>query len=501
MKKLMLAAALMAAGCASDEPAPAKGGTQVGGDHPDKLKYPPLDFQVPDPATFRSVLPNGIVVYAIEDHSLPLVDLRLQAKGGSFWQPKGKEGLASACGALMRIGGTTTRDPADIDQAIDVMAAQLNVGIADVTGQATLSVLSKDLDQGLAIFFDILRNPGFKQDKLDFLRAQMMRGMRARNDGTPGIEGREAGLLLYGDYPSNAHPTKASVESITREDLIAFHKDVFYPGNFIISAAGDFDRAEFLKKLEKACEGWTNPANPPKREIPKVAWQPKPGVYAIHKEGKQINQGRVTIGHLGIDINSPDLHAIRIMSYILGAGGFSSRLTQRVRTEEGLAYDVGCDYRPGVAFTGTFRIMFQSKSESCLYAAKLCMEELAKMREKEVSAEELNDAVNFYLDGFPGLFFGTKFQTTNTFANAEINNYPANYFQTWREKLRSVTAKDVLRVAKEHCHPEQLIFVFTGNMTDVRKGDGKHDIQMENFGKVTDVPLPDPMTLERKKGE
>jgi predicted Zn-dependent peptidase len=496
--KTMPLALLLVAACAATPPALPMQGQETPA-HPDKLSYPPLDFKVPDPATFRTKLANGMTVYAIEDHSLPLVEIRIQARGGSFWQPKGKEGLASACGQLMRTGGTTTREPDVLDERIDFLAAQLGVAIADVTASANLSVLSKDLDEGLALFVDVLRNPGFKQEKLDLYKKQVMRALQGRNDATAGIEGREANLLFYGDYPVNAHPTNASVESITREDLLAFHTEVFYPSNFIVAAAGDFDRAAFLKKLEAACAGWENPKDPPARTIPKVAHVPPPGVFAVHKEGRNINQGRVTIGHLGIDLRDPDLHALRIMAYILGAGGFSSRLTQRVRTEEGLAYDVGCSYPPGIAYTSTFRIQFQSKSESCLYAAKLCLEELEKMRTKEVDPKELEDAVNFYLDGFPGFFFSTKFQTASTFANAEINDYPPQYFQSYRPKIKAVTAADVLRVAKERIDPSKLVFVFVGNMTDIRKGDGKHELTLEQFGKVTDVPLPDPMTLERPK--
>lgn len=499
MKKLIVALAFC--GACSSAPAPAPRLMPMTGqeipEHPEKLHYPPLEFNVPDPAAFRTKLANGMVVYALEDKALPLVEVRIQMRGGSFWQPKGKEGLATACGALMRTGGTANVDAEALDERLDTLAAQLGVSIADVTGVANLSVLSKDLDEGLKLLVDVLKNPAFRQDKLDLFKKQVMRSLQGRNDATAGIEGREAGLLLYGDYPSNAHPTKASIEGITREDLLAFHKTMFFPSNFVVAAAGNFDRAEFLKKLESACAGWDGPKDPPAFEIPKVTHVPTPGVYTFHKEGKNINQGRVTIAHLGIDLTHPDLHALRIMAYILGAGGFSSRLTQRVRTEEGLAYDVGCSYPPGIAYRGTFRIQFQSKSESCLYAAKLCMEELERIRTQEVDPKELEDAINFYIDGFPGFFFSTKFQTCTTFANAEINRYPENYFQNYRPKIRAVTAKDVLRVAKEHCLPEKLVYVFVGNMKAIGEGDGKHKIELGQFGKVTDVPLPDPMTLER----
>jgi zinc protease len=466
---------------------------------PEKLTYGKLAWTVPTAEQHRSVLKNGMIVYAIEDRSLPKTDLSIFMRAGQFWEPAGKEGLASMCGSVMRTGGTENRSPEELDERLEFLAIQLGVGIGDTQATASLGVMTQDLDEGLATLAEVLAKPAFRQDKMDLYKQQTLNSMRARNDSPNSIEGREANLLLYGDYPVNRHPTKATIDSITREDLAEYHKRFFHPSNMIVAAAGDFSKAEFLAKLEKAFSQWPTPAAE-KVSVPKVAHEPKAGVFCFQTKDP-IPQGRVTIGHPGIDLRHPDAFPIRIMSYIFGQGGFSSRLVKVVRTDAGLAYSVGCNYSPGVAYQGTFRMAFQSKSESCLYAAKLCRQELDRMQKEEVSADELKGAVNFYLDAFPGLFFSTPAQTASTLAAAEFNDYPKDYYKNYRDKIRAVTTSDVKRVAKEHMKPEKLVYVFVGNLPAIKGGDGAHEIKIEEFGPVQDVPLPDPMTLERPTRE
>lgn len=493
--RLALAAALLALG------APLARSQDVP-DHPDKLKYPALKFEVPDAASIRSVLSTGTPAYLLEDPSLPIVDLRILIKGGSFGEPKGKEGVADLTAELIRIGGTATRDPNAVDEEIDFLAANLAVGVEDVSGSATLSILSKDLDKGLEILFDLLRNPAFRQDKLDTAKAQALDTLKSRNDRTALIEAREASLLFYGpDYPINRIATKASIESITRDDLKAFHASWIHPSKFIVAAAGAFRKADLTAKLEAAFKQWpaAEGAAPGPVTAPKVSHEAKPAIYCFNKEGKNITQGRVTIGHLGVDVHHPDVQAIRVMSYILGAGGFSSRLMQRVRTQEGLAYDVRSDLRPGLVYPFPFKIVFQSKSESCAYAAKLCLEEVERIRKDGVTPEELQAAQQFYLDAFPGLFFSTKLQTAGTYAQAELLGLPKDYYATYREKIAKLTPADIRRAAAEHLHPEKFAWVVVGNIAAIQAGDGTHAVKLADLGTVVPVPLADPFTLERQK--
>ncbi len=466
-------------------------------DKPEDLKYKPLRYDVPDPSKMRTELPCGSVLYALEDRSLPKVDITIYVRGGSFWEDAGKEGVAAITGTLMRIGGTATRKPNELDDELDFLAAQLSVSIGETNGAASLSLLSKDLDRGLEILFDVLRSPGFAEDKLDLTKKQILERLKSRNDATASIEGREANLLLYGDYPINRHPTGASVQSITQADLKALHARFFEPWNFIIAASGDFRKADLAQKLEKAMAGWggAKRALPP---VPKPAHEPKPGIYCFHKEGANINQGRVTVQHLGIDLHHADLYPLRVLNYIFGAGSFSSRLMQRVRTEMGLAYDVRSEFRPQFLYPGWMRMSFQSKSETCALALKTCLDELDKVRKDSVTEEELASAKQFYVDAFPALFFENAAKTVATFASAELNGYPKNYYQTYRDKITGVTRDDIKRAANTLLHPDKFVVVVAGNIPVIKAGDGK--VKLADLERpIEDVPLPDPVTLERPK--
>lgn len=468
-------------------------------DHPDRLTYKPLRFEVPDPASMRVEIPGGPVAYLLEDFSLPVVDLRVYFRGGSFHEPAGKMGLADLTAGLLRTGGTQTRSPEALDEELDFLAADLEIEIADVYGSASLSILSKDLDRGLEILFDILRRPAFRADKLEVLKAQALDGLRARNDSTAAIEGRELNLLIYGPgHPINRLATRASVESITRDDAAAFHRRVVHPSRFVVAASGAFRKDVLAAALGRAVRDWPWEAAP-LPDVPPPAHAPAPGVYRFHKEGRNVTQGRVTAAHLGVDVHHPDVQAIRVLSYILGAGGFSSRLMQRVRTQEGLAYDVGADFRPGFTYPLPFKVSFQSRSESVAVAARLCLEEIVRIREGGVTEKELADAVRFYVDAFPGLFFSTRFRTVTTYAQAELLNFPKDYYATYREKIARLTAEDVRRAAREHLRPERLVWVVVGNVPAIQRGDPSRPASLADLGPAFDVPLPDPMTLERPK--
>ena len=298
------------------------------------------------------MLSNGVVAYLVEDHDLPLVNVSTLIRTGSYLDPAGKEGLASLTGAQMRAGGTTTKTAEEFDEAADFLAANITSFIGGTQANTAVNLLAKDVDQGLALYFDMLSNPRFQEDRIKLAKSQILQNMERRNDRTDAIEGREWGRLMYGDHFSTKDTTKASIESITREDMLAFHQKYYQPGGFIFAVSGDFNTKEMLAKLEAAMKGWpVNKQAVP--EMPKPTAMPVAGVYTVHKA--DVNQGRVSIGHAGAMRDNPDSYALSIMNDILGGGGFTSRIMSRVRSDEGLAYSAGSSFGMGVYYPGVFR--------------------------------------------------------------------------------------------------------------------------------------------------
>ena len=197
--------------------------------------------------------------------------------------------------------------------------------------------------------------------------------------------------------------------------------------------------------------------------------------------------------------DNPDLYALAIMNQILGAGQFTARITNRVRAEEGLAYDAASNMTFGIYYEGTFRAHFQSKSPTCAQAAAIVMEEVARIRNEKVSAEELATAINYEVEIFQR-FFATPAIVAATFAADEYTRRPADYWEKYRDRLRAETADDVLRVAQKYLQPEKLVTLAVGNVDDVLKGDpNKPQYSFEKLGKITRLALPDPVTMEYPK--
>ena len=464
--------------------------------HPKELKYTPLTYTPPKRDKYRHVLSNGMVVYAVEDHDLPLVNILTLVRTGSYLEPADKVGLASLVGSQMRAGGTAKMTAEQFDEAADFLAAQLSTSIGSTQGSANLNLLAKDVDKGLALYMDMLRTPAFQEDRLKLAKSQILQAMERRNDNTTIIESREWGRLLYGsDHFSTKDATKASIESITRQDLIDFHQKYFQPAGFIIAASGDFKTAELLAKLEAAFKGWpSNKLAVP--DVPKPTQTPVAGIYTVHKA--DVNQGRVSIGHTGSTRDNPDSYAIEIMNDILGGGGFTSRIMSRVRSDEGLAYSAGSSYGMGIYYPGTFRASFQSKSASTSQAIQIVLDEINRIRTVKVSAEELETSKNSAIETFPRIF-STAAQIAGTFAQDEYTKRPADYWDTYRQRIAAVTADDVQRVAQKYLDPSKLVILVVGNIDDITKGNPDHPeyslTKLAATGQIRRIPMPDPLTM------
>lgn len=464
--------------------------------HPDKINYPPLKYELPPASQFREVLPNGLVVYIAEDRMLPTFDMGVTLRVGGAVDPPGKAGLASLMADQMRDGGTKSLTPDELDEKLDFLAASIRTGMGDTSGRAGLSCMSKDIDEALKLFVEVLRYPRFDEDRLRHAKEQEAQNIKRRNDSTANIQRVEWGFLMNGpDHFSNRYTSTASINAITREDLITFHHRYIHPGNMILTVAGDFDRAEMLKKLEKAFGDWPVGETGP-RSFAAPNYTPVPGIYMVDKEG--VNQGRVTIGHKSVVRGSPDEFPLMVMEGILGASGFRSRLVARVRSDEGLAYNTGARFGQGVYYPGDFTCWFQSKSNSCAYATKIVLEEIERLRKEAPTQQDVDDAVAYLVESFPQRF-SDKMAILRTYASDENTGRDPSYWQSYTANLKKVTPADVLRVAKEYLKPDKLVILAVGDTAAMRAGgiDKAPDLKFDALGQVTTLGLRNPDTLKR----
>ena len=483
-----LAVAVLLAGAAA--------GAQTIPAHPSDLTYELLDFTPPESGDHRHELSNGVVVFVVEDHELPLATVSVTVRTGAYLDPPDKIGLAGLTGSQMRAGGTATTSAADFDEEAAFLAAQIGSSIGATSGGASMNCLTRDLDACLDLFFDMLRNPGFDEDRLALARSQALQQMERRNDATGTIERREWGRLMRGDAHFSTRPrTRATVEKITRDDLVAFHHEYYHPGNFLFSVSGDVDTAGILAELERRLDGWeagTRAVAP----VPAPDFTPSPGLYLVDKD--DVNQGRVAIGHLGTTRDNPDRYKLLVMNDILGGGGFSARLLTRVRSDEGLAYSASSNYGLGTYYDGVFQAGFQSRSETVARATAIVLEEIERIRSEPVTEEELRNSISYFVETF-SRNFSSAASTAGLFARDEYTGRDPSYLATYRENIAAVTADDVLDVAQRYLDPEALAILVVGNLEAILAGDPdrpEFSVEALSPGETVRIPLPDPFTME-----
>ncbi|NIR63369.1 MAG: insulinase family protein, partial [Aliifodinibius sp.] len=298
-------------------------GASIAQKHYKELEYPELrDIKVPK--VEQATLSNGIKLFLLEDRELPLIELSARIRTGSIYEPADKIGLAAITGEVMRTGGTKTKTGDEIDEELERIAAEVETSIGEDAGYARMSVLKKDIDTGLNILADVLMNPEFREEKIELSKVQHRSGIARRNDNVQQIAYREFAKLIYGaESPYARHPEYETIDNITRDDLIEFHKKYYHPNNVIMGVWGDFDAKTMKKKIEEAFKDWKKvELNIP--PVPEVDYEFKPTVNLIKKE--DVNQTNIIMGHIGGRYDNPDYHALVLTNRILGGLPFTSRL-------------------------------------------------------------------------------------------------------------------------------------------------------------------------------
>ncbi len=460
--------------------------------HPDKLVYDELHYDPPVAADYREPLAEGAVAYIAEDSRVPLIDITINIKMDDQQVPEGMNGLHEATMELLTAGAGDW-DATWIEEEIAYLGASLRSRVTSSGGRVRLQTLTKDFDHGLDMLFAILQTPNFDQDRLELWKEERIASFKERNDHPRRIESMEWRRLIY-DESWYKPATAADVDAINRDAMKEWARTWIQPAHMVIAISGDFQTEEMLAKLNRRLAGWSGP------EVSFGAMEPvysdvSPGVYLINKD---VNQTRAICLLPGLDRDSDSWLAAYMMNEILGGSGMSSNLVNRIRTKEGLAYSTGSRLEEVDRGQGLLYALFQTKTESTIFAMSLLVDEYNKMAAGDIDEESFENARTKMIDGFPATF-GDAARIVSVLADEEITGrYESNplYYSELRDKARALTLQDLKAAAAELLRSDQLVWLLVGDAEEILKGDEEHGLTLDDIAPVTRLPLRDPLTQE-----
>lgn len=446
-----------------------------------EIKIPALPaFQPQEPKRIK--LANGMVVFLQEDHELPLIAGVMRIRGGSIYEPAQKTGLTDIYGTVWRTGGTKTRTGDQLDDFLEARAAKVETNANDDSTTVSFNCLKEDFNDVFGVFNELLREPAFRQDKIDLVKRQLFGIISRRNDDTDDIAGREAVKLAYGkDNPYARVDEYATVAAVTREDLVNWHEKYVHPANIIFGIYGDFDPVQMEALVRKTFESW--PAGT-RAEEPKIDFTPaKPGIYFVSKE--DVDQSNIQMVGLGITRKNPDFFAVTVMNEVL-SGGFSSRLVNNLRSKLGLAYSVGGGVGSSWDHAGMDDFSAATKSSTTKEMIVGLKRELNDLLTNPPTPAEMKRAKDAILNSFV-FNFDSKQKVLAEKMRYEFYGYPLDFLETYRSQIEKVTVEDVNRVAKKYIHPDNYPTLVVGNSGQIGE-------QLASLGAVTniDITIPPP---------
>lgn len=417
-----------------------------------------------EPLAARETLPNGLVLMHSQKSTLPIVRIVIGIGAGQLADPPGKAGLASLTASLLK-EGTTHRTSKQISEEIEFVAGSLSASGGGEYATISLSALKKDLETGFEIMSDILLNPTFSDEEIARKKAQVKGAIRRRMEDPGDVASKAFMKALYPNHPLGfpAEGTPETLDAITRDDIVSFHRAWYSPDNAWMAVVGDVTRQEAGALIDKYLSGWT--ARGAKLAFPPVPKLAKTSVIAIDKD---ITQANIILGHDGPTRSDPDYYSALVMNYILGGGGFSSRMMDSIRDNMGLAYDVGSHFAPG-RHNGLFTVDMQTKNASAKTAIDEALRQIERIRIEPVTDIELAGAKAYITGSFP-LRLDTTAKIANLLSSVEYFGLGMNYVDDYRKAVEAVTKDDVLRAAKKFLHPDRYVLVVVAKQAETKTG-------------------------------
>jgi zinc protease len=479
---ICLALAALVSGCAVAANSPQAAPRSPGAALVQRMTIPPLELSIPRVGreVERRVLSNGLVLYLASDRSLPVFKAYALFRAGSLYEEPSKPGVAQFTASQLRSGGTQRMSFTVLNEELEISGISIESGVSSETISLTVSALAKDADRALEFLADILRRPAFDPAPLETYRGRVAEDLRRVAENPSRLMMQEFSRVMYTEaHPSGRPLTPGQARAVRREDLLDHFRRFIRPDNMYLAVVGDFSAEELAAKVQRQLGDWSGSGPLDLPVVPAVATRFERGVFVVPRD---LTQSNVVLGHFGIRRSNPDRYAVQIMDIILGGGGFSSRIMDRVRSEEGLAYSVFSSFPVGTRDISLFRVTVQTKNENVPRAARTILDEMARMRESLVTPTELAGAQEAIINSFV-FRFTSRFSVVTQLLTLEFDEFPPDYLDTLLDRYRAVTREDVQRVARQYLRPDDTTILVVGNTAPI-------EAALSALGPVTRLPVP-----------
>ncbi len=410
----------------------------------------------------RVKLDNGMIVLISPQHNLPMVTAALAFDAGARRDPKGKEGLARlTADSIME--GTRTMSAEELNRKVDFLGSAMDVGAGSDYATASFTSLKRYWRDTLKLLAGVLTQPGLRDDDIARKQAEQIAAIKAAEE-EPGYVAQTTFLKqVFGDGSPYGHlpdGTVDTVQQLSAQDVRNFYHEFYRPEGTVAAVAGDIEPDEVIKALREELAPLKG-AVAPQRPQPLAPIGPGAHVTAINRDVAQAN---IILGFGGIARSNPDYYKLQVMNYILGGGGFASRLMKEVRSKAGLVYSIASFFQAAL-FPGSFQVVLETKNKSANEAIAMVLAQMRRIQESPVSDAEIESAKKFLIGSFP-LKLDTQNSIVQFLLQVQIYGLGLDYIDKYPGYIRAVTKEDVQKVAREYLHPDSYILVAVANQSE-----------------------------------
>jgi len=413
------------------------------------IVFPEFQYTAPYPGDYRTDITDSITLYAVRDTSVPLIDLTFYFKENTI--PKNRDEVAAfqLLSSLYSRGGTEKLSPAAVDDSLEFLSAGISGSIGNTKSTIHLNCLSRDFDKVLPLLFELFNKPRLDSARLELQKNSAIQRYTHRYDQPSAHASALSAKVVYKNNPKLWEADSTHLAKVKRANLLAIKDEVFVPRRVIIAAAGDFNTDSLKKTLTELFAKWRKEKLAPS-QFPPLEFNEHTGIFASEKN---ISQANIIMAAPFVKRPHPDYYQAAIANYILGGSSFSSRLTNKVRTQAGLAYSIYSFAQSDYEDIALIGIALQTKAESAKTALQVIREECLKLGREGPTEEELAFAKKSLIESMPGMFENAE-TTANTFAVSELNGRSLEHYREYPEKIKAVTAEQVKAMVAKYFNPD-----------------------------------------------